>query len=1184
LTQDPPAWGLEKLTAGESVRLLAQGRVAADATLGTVVEVGGGAEVLGAGFTADTVRLVVGSGLGSGAVRGRVFRDRGQRDGRYQAQTDEIPQGFHVEIVQDVNAAAGEQPSAVLRAENLDSEGLFSMVGIPPGTYRLRAVSAEGTPFVESEVLGVTPDGVNDLGDLAIDPSGILYVEREGRALPVAGSQVFLVDVATGDDVAPEDLRFAQQGQLTTAQGFYRFDVLSRALPGSFRLRVQPPGSTFLFPSQVRPPAGATASNIFGDPPPAVGPNGRIVASDTPDLSGDTTYFLRFDLNLNSPDFVNNHIPLDHFDQRIRLTKTADKRRVERGDIVTYTVVATNPTDQSILTGDASGGAVLVDVLPSGIEYVAGSVRMEVVDSQGVSTFHRLGETSVNDRQVQFAPFDLAAATQVSLRYYGAVGIRAEGEQVNRAQLLAGSVQISPQASASVRVVDDPIFDEGTVLGRVFCDRDGDGTPSLGEEGLAGARLYLDTGYHVDVDVDGKYHFQGVEAGRHLIKLDPNTLPPGASMTTASMRDFMLTRGLLAKLDFGVRCNLAAVGPDTVALVERPPQNQVSVTIDSTVPAISLNGVVQNLPWVDGVLGPEGGRVNFLSGQGIELHGFGPLAWHLQVPRQVNIAQWQMSVFDLHGYEVWRVEGEGEIPAAVPWELTEDNNPFVEGAEYVYRIVAQTEAGDFGEGRWRRLRWVQTASVTEASVTTWNGPLFAGETANPTNLLKTKVAELAMMLKKQGRTDEIVIEGHSGGGGQRRAQMLLSQRRATMVKSLLEKQGISDAKMRALGLGDSQPLMPNVHRRAQSVNRRIVVRGAISSQTPGSAIAPIAYDAHAVLNARAVELEKHRASVTVDLDEGETLSLDVRQKNGRRVIIKRAFPFEQQTFETAAASKHRVEAQLQEGTLRIGQSLLELPLLTSTCGVREENSELIQDRIAKPFTFVFSSKAPINSWGVRVFNPAGTLLRELQGVDAPQKENAWELVWDGTNVGKQFVLRPGTYGYRCMASDVFGNQFVSAPQHFTVEGNLQKQISVPAVFEPSETVVFENKEFPSPGVALPRSLLRLIEQVQLNPRATLHVNVEDTASGNKLKDGIHLSRTMAEIKQQLLSNGVHADRLELSGKLLRRGVKSRRLKVHMEAPPRAPAPAPLSGAVSWRGCALRTRRLAQVVHWWRDRL
>ncbi len=59
-------------------------------------------------------------------------------------------------------------------------------------------------------------------------------------------------------------------------------------------------------------------------------------------------------------------------------------------------------------------------------------------------------------------------------------------------------------------------------MGRVFqgdCDQVKDG------EGVAGIRVYLEDGRYAVTDADGKYHFEGLKPGSHVVQLDTITVP-----------------------------------------------------------------------------------------------------------------------------------------------------------------------------------------------------------------------------------------------------------------------------------------------------------------------------------------------------------------------------------------------------------------------------------------------------------------------------------------------------------------------------------------------------------------------------------------------------------------------------------------------------------------------------------
>ena len=125
----------------------------------------------------------------------------------------------------------------------------------------------------------------------------------------------------------------------------------------------------------------------------------------------------------------------------------------------------------------------------------------------------------------------------------------------NRARLLAdGDIPISAVARAEIRVIADPDFDQGLLLGRVWCDANRDGLQGEGEPGLMGARVYFDSGMYAVTDSDGKYHFKMIDPGSHAVKIDRNTLLPGADLTTDELRVIYFTRGLPARVNFGVTC------------------------------------------------------------------------------------------------------------------------------------------------------------------------------------------------------------------------------------------------------------------------------------------------------------------------------------------------------------------------------------------------------------------------------------------------------------------------------------------------------------------------------------------------------------------------------------------------------------------------------------------------------
>ncbi|NMB74780.1 MAG: hypothetical protein GYA21_06580, partial [Myxococcales bacterium] len=119
----------------------------------------------------------------------------------------------------------------------------------------------------------------------------------------------------------------------------------------------------------------------------------------------------------------------------------------------------------------------------------------------------------------------------------------------------AGAILLLPvvwaaSARAGVQVLDPAA---GTIMGRVFWDRDGDGVFSTPDEPLAGVRVTCSSGDVATTDERGQYHFDDLPAGfeafgDRVLKLDPATLPAGVAGPTR--RFFSLAPKDLVRLDF----------------------------------------------------------------------------------------------------------------------------------------------------------------------------------------------------------------------------------------------------------------------------------------------------------------------------------------------------------------------------------------------------------------------------------------------------------------------------------------------------------------------------------------------------------------------------------------------------------------------------------------------------------
>jgi outer membrane protein OmpA-like peptidoglycan-associated protein len=108
-----------------------------------------------------------------------------------------------------------------------------------------------------------------------------------------------------------------------------------------------------------------------------------------------------------------------------------------------------------------------------------------------------------------------------------------------------------------VRIVPDAVFDCSDIIGKVFDDKNANGYQDEGEPGISNVRIATLRGWLVTTDEHGRFHVACAAIPDHergsnfVMKLDERTLPTGYRLTTENPRDVRVTRGKMAKLNFG---------------------------------------------------------------------------------------------------------------------------------------------------------------------------------------------------------------------------------------------------------------------------------------------------------------------------------------------------------------------------------------------------------------------------------------------------------------------------------------------------------------------------------------------------------------------------------------------------------------------------------------------------------
>jgi uncharacterized repeat protein (TIGR01451 family) len=228
----------------------------------------------------------------------------------------------------------------------------------------------------------------------------------------------------------------------------------------------------------------------------------------------------------------------------LRMEKTAGVAQVSLGQAVPYTITLSNP-------GSADrDGVDVVDRMPAGFTYLQGSGTL------GNASM----EPSVNANELVWRNISVPAQGSVTLTLSlvaGAAMLTPEIVNLGFARDASTGKVLSKTATAKVRVRTDPVFDCTDIIGRVYDDANRDGYLQDGEKGIAGVRIATARGLLVTTDSFGRYSIACADEPRQgigsnfILKVDERTLPQGYSVTSGNPATIRLTRGKLAKLDFG---------------------------------------------------------------------------------------------------------------------------------------------------------------------------------------------------------------------------------------------------------------------------------------------------------------------------------------------------------------------------------------------------------------------------------------------------------------------------------------------------------------------------------------------------------------------------------------------------------------------------------------------------------
>ena len=461
-------------------------------------------------------------------------------------------------------------------------------------------LSVWGGDVITFVAAGATAESAILQREVAIlaDPFGIVFDSE--TAASVSGARVTLRDADTGalaqvfaEDgvtrwpssvISGEPIIDAAGTSYPMAPGRYWFPL---APLGRYRLEIEPPPG-FSAPSAVplaqlaalpRPDGGAFALS-----PASIG-NDFALASTAP---------------------VEIDIPVDRAAAAPSLAFTVSRPRAQPGHPLVYSLTVSNADRQ-----ERRGIALVID-LPRGLRLRADQLRIDGAPPPpgGVSI-------APDGRSVTLVLDRLPGGGAVRIAF-GAV-VRADagaGQLVTRATTRDTQGR-SARAEAAVSVERDTIAGRMTIIGRVML---GDcSAADTAATGLDGVRVMMEDGSFAVTDAEGRYRFEGVVPGTHVVQVARGTLPPGARLVdcsrstrsagAAGSRFVTGQGGSLARADFHVLAAPdSAVRPIAMA-DDLPPDNTVTLPqprAAAPVPMATAAAAAAENDWLALGDGPDG--------------------------------------------------------------------------------------------------------------------------------------------------------------------------------------------------------------------------------------------------------------------------------------------------------------------------------------------------------------------------------------------------------------------------------------------------------------------------------------------------------------------------------------------------------------------------------------------------
>ncbi len=259
-------------------------------------------------------------------------------------------------------------------------------------------------------------------------------------------------------------------------------------------------------------------------------------------------------VNLPNERVDSNEVTLSASQADLRLTKTGDRAAAEPGDTVIYRLLIENVGEV-----ETPANVSFNDRLPLGLRLVPNSIKGSIGDTEVNFSTPDITPSSRGTNFTATSNATLQPGQSMVVNYAVEVtpdSIRGDG--TNEAEAVAGG-RPTDTARHRLRIRQGILSDCGTLIGRVFVDKNFDGEQQPNEPGVPNAVIYMDDGNRIVTDANGLYSLANVISGYRSAALDLSSLPGYALApnkyfieTNSPSRLVKLAPGSMVRVNFGV--------------------------------------------------------------------------------------------------------------------------------------------------------------------------------------------------------------------------------------------------------------------------------------------------------------------------------------------------------------------------------------------------------------------------------------------------------------------------------------------------------------------------------------------------------------------------------------------------------------------------------------------------------